>query len=340
MGLAGILNGIAILRVRAWNPSQEVRGATQEAAERESIWGEEYNARQLLDARTGGQTTQPAGRGSVHAAPGKRREVWDNAILWREVRTWAYGRKVLFLRLAYLLLFGLAAAATYALAHRTSDMKFISASLALVPLFVLSLVLVNAQAVTALTSERDGRALDLLLVTDLTAKEFVFGKLGGVLYNTKEMVLLPMALCAYLWYERALSGENLFYLVGGLAAMNAFVAMLGVHTGMAYSNSRSAIGVSLGTLFFSVHRHRHLHADDDRLQRLVPRAVAAVPGVHAGRRRRAVRGLGAQSVAASAGRVHLPVRDVLRDHQLLAALHRWGRVLVRRGRLRVHGPRC
>ncbi len=43
--------------------------------------------------------------------------------------------------------------------------------------------------------------LDLLLVTDLTAKEFVFGKLGGVLYNTKEMVLLPMALCGYLWFE-------------------------------------------------------------------------------------------------------------------------------------------
>ena len=46
------------------------------------------------------------------------------------------------------------------------------------------------------------RALDLLLVTDLTAKEFVFGKLGGVFYNTKEMVLLPMALCVYLWFER------------------------------------------------------------------------------------------------------------------------------------------
>ena len=34
----------------------------------------------------------------------------------------------------------------------------------------------------------------MLLVTDMTAKEFVFGKLGGVFYNTKEMVLLPMAL--------------------------------------------------------------------------------------------------------------------------------------------------
>jgi hypothetical protein len=125
-----------------------------------------------------------------------------------------------------------------------------SGSLVLVPLALLSLVLVNAQAVTALTTERDGRAIDLLLVTDLTPREFVFGKLGGVFYNTKEMVLLPMALGVYLWLARAVSGENLVYLLGGLAVMNSFVAVLGIHAGMAYANSRSAIGVSLGTVFF------------------------------------------------------------------------------------------
>ena len=32
--------------------------------------------------------------------------------------------------------------------------------------------------------------------------------------------------------------------------MNAFVAMLGVHAGMSYGNSPTAIGVSLGTVFF------------------------------------------------------------------------------------------
>ncbi len=35
---------------------------------------------------------------------------------------------------------------------------------------------VNAQAVTSLTSERDAQTLELLLVTNVTAKEFVFGK--------------------------------------------------------------------------------------------------------------------------------------------------------------------
>jgi ABC-type Na+ efflux pump permease subunit len=122
--------------------------------------------------------------------------------------------------------------------------------MALVPLLLLSLVLVNAQAVTSLTSERDARALELLLVTDLTPVEIVFGKLGGVFYNTKEMVLLPLLLVGYLWIGGALSLENLLYLAGGLAVLYLFVAVLGIHAGMIYGNSRTAIAVSLGTVFF------------------------------------------------------------------------------------------
>ena len=44
------------------------------------------------------------------------------------------------------------------------------------------------------------RALDLLLVTDLTPKEIIFGKLGGVFYNAKEMILLPAAMFVALWW--------------------------------------------------------------------------------------------------------------------------------------------
>ncbi len=239
--LGVVLNAIAIMLVRVWNPSREARASTAEAAEPESIWG--------LTEESAALGRQRAAR-SVHSAGGKTRQVWDNPILWREMATWAYGRKVLAIRLTYLLLVGLAAAALAGMLHGEAAVSTASASLLLVPLFVLSLVLVNAQAVTSLTSERDVRALDLLLVTDLTAKEFVFGKLGGVLYNTKEMVLLPMALCVYLWFEGALGGENLLYLLGGLAVMNFFVAVLGIHAGMTYGNSRTAIGVSLGTVFF------------------------------------------------------------------------------------------
>jgi ABC-type transport system involved in multi-copper enzyme maturation permease subunit len=234
------LNLTAIALVRVWNPSREVRPATRDDQALESIWGQSEQSVALQ---------REAPTRSVHAAAGSVRQVWDNPILWREIRTWAYGRRVLIVRVGYLLLTGLAAYALFAMTA-ANGLTLASGSLVLVPLFVLSLVLINAQAVTSLTTERDGRALDLLLVTDLSAKEFVFGKLGGVFYNTKEMVLAPMALCAYLWYAGDLGGESLLYLFGGLAVMNVFVAVLGLHSGMNYANSRTAIGVSLGTVFF------------------------------------------------------------------------------------------
>jgi ABC-type transport system involved in multi-copper enzyme maturation permease subunit len=184
------------------------------------------------------------------SAPARTREVWDNPIIWREIRTWAYGRKILVIRLAYLLLFALAAGSLYWTARQGQLTTASHAAIALAPLFLLSLILVNAQAVTSLTSERDVKALDLLLVTDLTPKEIVFGKLGGVLYNTKEIVLLPLLLCVYLRMTNAISLENTVFLILGLAVLYIFVAVLGIHAGITYANSGSAIAVSLGTVFF------------------------------------------------------------------------------------------
>ena len=159
----------------------------------------------------------------------------------------------------------------------------------LAPLLLLSFVLVNAQAVTAMTSERDSRALDLLLVTDLTPKEIVFGKLGGAFYNTKEMVLLPLALCACLWFWRAISLENLALSAGWVGRAVWFVAVLGLHAGISYVSSRTAIAASLGTVFFLFVGVAAVHEDDGGLQRVVSGPVAAVSGLHARRRRGAVR---------------------------------------------------
>ena len=80
---------------------------------------------------------------------------------------------------------GLICYATLAAALAGPRVPF-AAGYGLVPVTVLSLLLVAAQAVTAITAERDGGALDLLLVTDLTPKEFIFGKIWGVLFNTRE----------------------------------------------------------------------------------------------------------------------------------------------------------
>lgn len=255
LALAVVLNGIGIVMVRVWNPSREAR-AKQGDADQESIWGLEQDVARAA-AATGVTATEilhrteaPPAQASVHAAPGTTRQPWDNPVLWREIRTWAYGRKVLMIRLGYLALVVVAAAALYQMGQRDGVITRQAAAVSLVPLVLLSLILVNAQAVTSITSERDTKALDLLLVTDLSPGEFVFGKLGGVLYNTKEMVLLPLALCCYLSWTNSISLENLAYLLGVLVVLYAFVAMLGLHAGLSYDNSRSAIGVSLGTVFF------------------------------------------------------------------------------------------
>lgn len=220
---------IGIARFRVWNPAQESQ-----------------RGRQVLDEHE--PTIAP--RSPAAAGRTSSRRMWDNPVIWREMRTWAYGRKVLLVRVTYLVLCALAAGALYTLGTQEAGLSRAAAATAMAPLFVLSLILVNAQAVTSVTNERDNKALDLLLVTDITPKEFIFGKLGGVLYNTKEMILAPMLLCAAMWAAGAISLENLLYIVGGEATLVAFVAMLGIHAGLTYGRSSTAIAVSLGTVFF------------------------------------------------------------------------------------------
>jgi len=140
-------------------------------------------------------------RAKAHAAPGAEREVWTNPILWREMGTLAYGRRPLLVKIAYFLVLGLIC--YYALAPLWAGVGTgqFTAAWGLLPVCILSLLLVSVQAVTAITSERDIRALDLLLVTDLSPNEFIFGKLWGILYNTKEYLLPPILLiAAYAWF--------------------------------------------------------------------------------------------------------------------------------------------
>ncbi len=261
------LNVVAVWKIRVWNPPREARPREEELREEVSVFSAEIDTA-TIDTATGAispEAIEPiAAEVTIStilerrraAEPGRAHEVnvrsqrpsrrvWDNPILWREMRTWAYGRRVLMIRIAYLVLALLA----FALLRGMDNTKE-SVSLAMVPLFVVSLVLVNMQAVTSLTNERDVKALDLLLVTDLSPSEFVFGKLGGVFYNSKEFILLPLLLCCYLWTADVVTLENLAYVAGGWLVMNLFVAMLGVHAGMNYNNSRMAIGTSIGTVFF------------------------------------------------------------------------------------------
>ena len=255
LGVTATLIGIALLKLRVWNPAREVRRSIREDGSRASIWGIEYDLAQESDQRVADATRLhhvDTRSPSATIVPDTTRRVWDNPIIWREVRTLAYGRKIVLIRIVYLLLFGMAAAGLYSFVSTDTAVNEWDAANTFIPaaFFLVSLVIVNALAVTSITGERDGRALDLLLVSDVSPKEFIFGKLGGVFWITKEMVVAPMVLCVTLWWAGGVSLESLIYLLSGLVVMNIFVATLGIHYGMAYANSRTAISLSLGTVFF------------------------------------------------------------------------------------------
>jgi hypothetical protein len=178
------------------------------------------------------------------------RRPWTNPILWRELMTRAYGTKPLIIKACYVLLFALGAGFFLHLSQGLENPLGTLICLIPVGLTILSLVLINAQGVTALTSERDTGALDLLLVTELSPSSFIYGKLYGILYNAKEMVLLPVISAIYLWFTDRMTGENLVFFVVDYLLLCHFSAMLGLHSAISFTSSRTAIANSLGTIFF------------------------------------------------------------------------------------------
>jgi ABC-type transport system involved in multi-copper enzyme maturation permease subunit len=245
-----LLNGWGLLRLRTWNPSGEPimqREQPEQAEDKESTLAGDQKARV-----------------SVHAAPGAVRPVGPNPILWREIYTRAYGRRPLLVKFAYFLV--LAFICWWALSPiivKHERVPF-AAAYGLIPVGVLSLLLVAAQAATAITSERDTGALDLLLVTDLSPKEFIFGKLGGIAYNTKEYLLPPLLLAlVYAFYGclatppasrpelRASMNVTSYLCVAGAGlVLLTFAVVLGIHVALRTPNSRMAIINTLSTIFF------------------------------------------------------------------------------------------
>lgn len=251
IGWCVLLNAFGIFKLRAWNPSGEP------IMQREGP-GDDPEANMTPEELK-------AFRAKAHAAPGKAREITGNPILWREVQTLAYGRRPLLVKFAFGIVLALVLYFAISMLYTPGGRPPFAAAYGLVPIAVLSLLLVSAQAVTSITSERDGGALDVLLVTDISPYEFVFGKLLGVLWNTKEYLIPPLLIGIYYAFEGLLTrtpadatlgerlGMNMAPLIAVLGAMIilfAFVIVLGLHVALRLTNSRMAIVHTLGTVFF------------------------------------------------------------------------------------------
>ena len=64
------------------------------------------------------------------------------------------------------------------------------------------------------------------------------------------MIVLPLAMAIYLLVRGGIEFEGLLFLITGLIVLTFFVTMLGIHCGLNYASSKSAISVSMGSVFF------------------------------------------------------------------------------------------
>lgn len=214
--LVAVSSGWAVARVRRWNTATSERPRPLEAA----------------------ATPRP-----------RRREVWQNPVLWREVCTRAHGRAMAVVRLAWLVIFVVAVAGVAAQAANPLPDRLAVAT-AVVPMVLASLLAVTALAVTSVTTERDRGTFDLLLASDLEPGEFVWGKILGVLAAAREIVLLPLLLCLSLVPLGIATPEHGGYLAAGLAILTFFTAVLGVYTGLSHASSRRALAIAVGIVAF------------------------------------------------------------------------------------------
>jgi ABC-type transport system involved in multi-copper enzyme maturation permease subunit len=252
-----LMNAVAILMVRVWNPSNEARQSTPE----EDTWHKKHVEQTLEESLTfdaiiplapplAAEAMSNTAIPQTARQPQPIRHAWNNPIIWREIMTRAYGRRIWIIQFSFLAFFAMCFWTLHTVLTTSIAVTVPQLAAPLVPLFLLSLVLVNAQAITSQTSEKDGGTFDLLLVSDITPKEYVFGKLGGIFYNMKWIVAFPILLCGYLYWYRAVDETSLFFLLVGLIVLYAFVAMVGVYIGMQYDNTRAATATSLGVIFF------------------------------------------------------------------------------------------
>jgi ABC-type Na+ efflux pump permease subunit len=216
---------VAVWGLRRWNP----RGETTEMREEPSGESE------------GNKNLRPRSAS---------RPVWVNPVLWREIRTRAYGARPLVIKAAYLVIVGILLARLFTLDPSAQDSSVLFLlSQSVVPVMVISLILINAQALASVTSERDLKSIDLLLVTDVTAVEFILGKLMGVAFNVKEMLAGPIVMlivaAAMGWSPIP---QTIFTGIV-FVVLAVFVSVLGLHSGLRHETSRAGIAHSLGTVF-------------------------------------------------------------------------------------------
>lgn len=127
------------------------------------------------------------------------RTVWRNPVAWREAATRASAGGKGLMRWLFLvggLTVGVVLATNYASgAMHPETARDILAPLLWVELTIVLLVLCNVSA-SAITREREDGTLDLLMVTPVTSRYYVWGKLRGLISFAGVLLIVPVATAA------------------------------------------------------------------------------------------------------------------------------------------------
>jgi len=125
------------------------------------------------------------------------RNVWSNPVAWREAKTRIAGGAIT--RWAVILA-GLAAAIYILLSYARGTLPLAEAPYwfagLIVVQFALALLIATNTAATAMTKEKEGKTMDLLLTTPLTSKYILWGKLRGIVSFAAPLLAGPIAVLA------------------------------------------------------------------------------------------------------------------------------------------------
>ncbi len=196
-------------------------------------------------------------------ARGRRaRTVWNNPVAWREAATRAgfSGRGI---ARWVTILVGTAAAVVLLVFYHRGDLSVEETRRVLMGLviveFSVSLLVATNTSAAAVTKERESQTLDLLLVTPITSRYYIWGKLRGLVSFMLPFAAVPtITIVLVVLYDLAFtlkSGgewvvfpENIIAMPLLLTALLAWACMLGLQLSLKWSRTIVAVMASVGVL--------------------------------------------------------------------------------------------
>lgn len=188
------------------------------------------------------------------------RRVWSNPVAWREAVTRASAASSSLMRYSYLGM-GILAGVYFVWCYANGDFASVATArnwltaIVMVEFLVVLLMAANTAA-TAITRERDDATMELLLVTPLTSKYIVWGKLRGLVSFAVPLMMVPAATVLVVAFYDLSKGSTppcvsliqALILPALLSIYAALACMLGLQMSLKSKRSVQAVLASIGVL--------------------------------------------------------------------------------------------